>query len=102
MRVEIKNAMGCDIEPAAPPWWNLSGKLPCVPQPKVNMIALKRDAAIKETGDKPEDPASYPRPKLGVFGVEMIEKEVKSRGNTGRIYLPADWVGKMVKIIRID
>ena len=40
--------------------------------------------------------------KFEVYGEEMIEKEVKSRGNTGRIYLPPDWVGKLVKIIRID
>jgi putative transposon-encoded protein len=32
----------------------------------------------------------------------MIEKEVKPRGNTGRVYLPSGWVGKLVKIIRID
>ena len=63
---------------------------------------MKRDTAMKETGGKPQDPASYPKPKLGVFGVEMIEREVKSKGNTGRIYLPSDWVGKMVKIIRTD
>jgi putative transposon-encoded protein len=32
----------------------------------------------------------------------MIEKEVKRSGNTGRVYLPLDWVGKNVKIIRVD
>ena len=66
------------------------------------MVALKTEMGLKETGGKPEDPAKYPQPKFGVFGVEMIEKEVKPRGTTGRIYLPADWVGKLVKIIRID
>lgn len=40
--------------------------------------------------------------KFEVFGREMIEKEVKSAGNSGRIYLPPDWVGKTVKIIRLD
>ena len=57
---------------------------------------------LKETNGKPDGLAKYPKPKLGIFGVEMIEKEVKPRGNTGRIYLPVDWVGKLVKIIRID
>jgi putative transposon-encoded protein len=37
-----------------------------------------------------------------VFGTEMIEKEVKKTGNTGRVYLPFNWVGKYVKIIRVD
>jgi putative transposon-encoded protein len=32
----------------------------------------------------------------------MIEKEVKKTGNSGRIYLPPGWVGRHVKIIRID
>ncbi|TKB23296.1 DUF2080 family transposase-associated protein [Desulfopila sp. IMCC35006] len=40
--------------------------------------------------------------KFEVFGEEMLEKSVKSSGNSGRIYLPPDWVGHRVKIIRID
>jgi len=40
--------------------------------------------------------------KFEVFGEEMIEKEVKQSGNSGRVYLPPEWVGKNVKIIRID
>jgi hypothetical protein len=32
----------------------------------------------------------------------MIEKEVKPRENSGRIHWPPDWVGKLVKIVRID
>jgi len=42
------------------------------------------------------------RVKFEVYGEEMIEKEVRPCGNTGRIYLPPDWVGKYVKIIRVD
>jgi putative transposon-encoded protein len=42
------------------------------------------------------------KPKFEVYGEEMIEKEVKQSGNSGRVYLPPDWVGKHVKIIRID
>ncbi|MCK5837789.1 MAG: DUF2080 family transposase-associated protein, partial [Desulfobacula sp.] len=30
--------------------------------------------------------------KFEVYGEEMIEKEVKSSGNSGRIYLPPNWV----------
>ena len=42
------------------------------------------------------------KPKFEVYGEEMIEKEVKQSGNSGRVYLPPEWVGKHVKIIRID
>jgi len=40
--------------------------------------------------------------KFEVYGEEMIEKKVKLSGNSGRVYLPPDWVGHHVKIIRID
>jgi putative transposon-encoded protein len=42
------------------------------------------------------------KPKFEVYGEEMIEKEVKQSGNSGRVYLPPEWVGKHVKIIRIE
>jgi putative transposon-encoded protein len=46
----------------------------------------------------------YPpsKSKFEVYGEEMIEKEAKQSGNSGRVYLPPEWVGKHVKIIRID
>lgn len=40
--------------------------------------------------------------KFEVYGEEMIEKEVKQSGNSGRVYLPPEWIGKHVKIVRID
>ena len=40
--------------------------------------------------------------KFEIFGEEMIEKTVKLSGNSGRVYLPPTWVGRNVKIIRID
>lgn len=40
--------------------------------------------------------------KFEVYGEEMVEKQVKLSGNSGRVYLPPDWVGSWVKIIRID
>ena len=48
----------------------------------------------------PQRPQS--RVKFEVYGEEMIEKKVKSSGNSGRVYLPPNWVGHQVKIIRID
>jgi len=40
--------------------------------------------------------------RFEVFGEEMIEKVVKSSGNSGRIYLPPNWVGHKVKIIKVE
>jgi putative transposon-encoded protein len=42
------------------------------------------------------------RLKFEIYGEEMIEKTVKLSGNSGRVYLPPNWVGRHVKIIRID
>lgn len=39
--------------------------------------------------------------KFEIYGEEMIEKRVKSSGNSGRVYLPPNWVGHKVKIVRI-
>jgi hypothetical protein len=66
------------------------------------MVALKTETDLKEISRKPEDTGKSPKSRFGVFGEEMIEKEVKLSGNSGRVYLPLDWVGKHVKIIRID
>ena len=56
--------------------------------------------------EEAEDQMTYPKKpkevKFEVYGQEMIEKEVKQAGNSGRIYLPPDWVGKKVKIVRVD
>jgi putative transposon-encoded protein len=40
--------------------------------------------------------------KFEVYGEEMVEKVVKLSGNSGRVYLPPDWVKCRVKIIRVD
>jgi len=53
----------------------------------------------KYTANKQEQPKKV---KFEVFGEEMLEKEVKLSGNSGRVYLPPDWVGKHVKIVRTD
>jgi len=60
--------------------------------------------ADKENQDKTTDkqPQSPTKVKFEVYGEEMIEKEVKSSGNSGRIYLPPNWVGHIVKIIKVE
>jgi putative transposon-encoded protein len=51
----------------------------------------------------PSRPAkSVATAQFTVQGHEMVEKEVKPAGNSGRIYLPPDWIGKRVKIVRMD
>ena len=69
---------------------------------KENMAALKRKTGFKQINREPEDAGQSPKAKFRVLGEEMIEKEVKPSGNSGRVYLPLNWVGKQVKIIRID
>jgi len=39
---------------------------------------------------------------LEAFAEEMVEKVVRLSGNSGRVYLPPDWVGCRVKIIRLN
>jgi putative transposon-encoded protein len=54
----------------------------------------------EKTSEKPS--ISQTKVKFEVYGEEMIEKEVKSSGNSGRIYLPPNWVGHIVKIIKVE
>ncbi len=72
----------------------LLGKWNIMPRKKGNHISdnslIKKSTLLRE------------KSKFEVYGEEMIEKEVRQSGNSGRVYLPPDWVGKRVKIIRID
>ena len=56
------------------------------------------------TANEPDEKVNtfHTKVKFEVFGEEMLEKSVKSSGNSGRLYLPPDWIGHRVKIIRID
>jgi len=66
-------------------------------------MALKRKEKNRtESVSREEGHFRSLKAKFEVFGEEMIEKEVKQSGNSGRVYLPPEWVGKHVKIIRID
>ena len=40
--------------------------------------------------------------KVEVVGFEAIEKKVKAGGNSGRIYVPVNWLNCRVKLIRLD
>jgi len=74
------------------------------------VTALKRGLGMLEEKNQNSDlannqgpePEDNKRVKFEIFGEEMIEKKVKLSGNSGRVYLPPDWVGHTVKIIRVD
>lgn len=61
--------------------------------PNASKIDISHDGAVEKPPQKV---------KFEVWGEEMIDKKVKQSGNSGRVYLPPNWVGHQVKIIRID
>jgi putative transposon-encoded protein len=66
------------------------------------MVSPKKGSIPSDNGPNIDLNRQSPKAKFEVFGEEMIEKEVKQSGNSGRVYLPPEWVGKHVKIIRVD
>jgi len=66
------------------------------------MVTLEKTNILKENSAEKGKSGSLASTEFRVFGQEMIQKRVKTSGKTGRVYLPGDWVGKQVKIIRID
>ena len=62
---------------------------------------MEKKERPKKVDKSPLD-AATDKVKFEVYGQEMLEKKVSLSGNSGRIYLPPDWVGHQVKIIRID
>lgn len=66
------------------------------------MVVRNRETTEKVIKTMPPEQRQSPPAKFTIFGEEMIQKAVGLGGNAGRIYLPPGWVGKLVKIIRID
>jgi hypothetical protein len=66
------------------------------------MDAPPKKMNLPENNGKKVNPDRSTQARFRVYGVELIEKVVKSSGNSGRIYVPPSWVGKHVKIIRTD
>jgi putative transposon-encoded protein len=65
---------------------------------EMETAVVKPADTVPSQGDKAE--ATRRVVKFEVFGEEMIEKQVKPSGNSGRVYLPPDWVGCRVKVIK--
>ncbi|VVB51502.1 Uncharacterised protein [uncultured archaeon] len=40
--------------------------------------------------------------KVEVQAYQVIEKTVKVSGNSGRVYVPKEWVGKKVKVFLLE
>ncbi len=40
--------------------------------------------------------------KIEMVAYQVAEKVVKSGGNSGRVYVPPDWIGKRVKILLLE
>jgi putative transposon-encoded protein len=57
---------------------------------------------FSENGKDFIEDAPNSKVKFEIYGEEMLEKRVKASGNSGRVYLPPNWVGHKVKIIRTD
>jgi hypothetical protein len=59
------------------------------------------EVAMNEKKTMAYDEKSSPSPvKFEIYGDVLIEKIVRQNGKGGRIYLPPDWVGKTIKIIK--
>lgn len=54
----------------------------------------------KEKDDKPQIHTPRDKVKFEIYGDEMIEKIVNSSGNSGRVYLPPEWIGRKVKVVK--
>ena len=58
------------------------------------MNPLKTEMDLKEISAKPEEAGNPPKTRFGIFGEEMIEKEVKPSGSTGRVYFASGLGGQ--------
>lgn len=43
-----------------------------------------------------------PEMEVTIKAYQVIEKFVKPSGNSGRVYVPKEWVGKRVKVFLLD
>lgn len=65
-------------------------------------MGLPDPEAINALNPAPDGDAAGRKIKIVLYGEEVIEKTVASSGACGRVYLPREWLGKAVKIIRME
>jgi len=56
----------------------------------------------EKTQQKPVDDLASKPIEIHMHGYEVIEKKADKGGNSGRIYVPKSWIGKLVRAIRIE
>lgn len=64
-------------------------------------ITVKPEKTEPDKVDPDCDRQRHIKTKFEVYGEEMIEKTVALSGKSGRIYVPLEWLGKNVKVIRV-
>jgi putative transposon-encoded protein len=69
---------------------------------KGQKTVLENDRETDTTTGANKESTEKRKVKFEIHGEELIEKIVKASGNSGRVYLPPDWIGHRVKIVRID
>jgi len=56
----------------------------------------------KRAAERPNaSPVSSPI-EFHMKGYEIVQKKVKPAGTSGRVYVPNSWVGKLVKVVRLE
>jgi putative transposon-encoded protein len=40
--------------------------------------------------------------QISMTAYQVVEKTVKASGNSGRVYVPKEWVGKRVKVMLLE
>lgn len=66
------------------------------------MTTRQKENSFKDLPPEMDNRCNPSKTKFETFGEEMLEKVVKQNGYSCQIYLPPSWVGKQVKIIRIN
>jgi putative transposon-encoded protein len=69
----------------------------------MNVTGSPDQRQVRDKSPSPEEEnTARHKVKFEVYGEEMLEKVVKYSGNSGRVYLPPEWVGKHIKVIRTN
>lgn len=66
-------------------------------QDAIMLDGLPRESPFKPMGRPRKNPV-----KLDENGNEYVEAVAMAQSNTGRVYVPAEWVGHRVRVTRID
>lgn len=57
---------------------------------------------MRNTRKSLEEAQSEVPQSFEIKGFEILEKTVKAQGTSGRVYVPPDWIGHRVAIVRLD